>query len=45
MKKKVLSVFLCGVMAASMLAGCGSSGKEEVVTNTDAQDAAEDRRG
>ena len=41
MKKKVLSVFLCGVMAASMLAGCGSSGKE-VVTNTDAQDAAED---
>ena len=42
MKKKVLSVFLCGVMAASMLAGCGSSGKEEVVTNTDAQDAAED---
>ena len=25
-----------------MLAGCGSSGKEEVVTNTDAQDAAED---
>ena len=25
-----------------MLAGCGASGKEEVVTNTDAQDAAED---
>lgn len=40
MKKKVLSVFLCGVMAASMLAGCGSSGKEEVATNTDAEDAA-----
>ena len=40
MKKKVLSIFLCGVMAASMLAGCGSSGKEEVATNTDAEDAA-----
>ena len=40
MKKKVLSVFLCGVMAASMLAGCGSSSKEEVATNTDAEDAA-----
>lgn len=40
MKKKVLSVFLCGVMAASMLAGCGSSKTEEVVTNTDAEDAA-----
>ena len=42
MKKRVLSVFLCGVMAASMLAGCGSSKQEEVVTNTDAEDAAED---
>lgn len=40
MKKKVLSVFLCGVMAASLLAGCGSSKTEEVVTNTDAEDAA-----
>ena len=28
MKKKVLSVFLAGVMAVSMLAGCGSDKKE-----------------
>ncbi len=42
MKKKVLSVFLCGVMAASLLAGCGSSKTEEVVTNTDAADAEEE---
>ena len=43
MKKKVVSVFLCGVLAASMLAGCGSSKQEEVVTNTDAEDAAADK--
>ena len=43
MKKKVVSVFLCGVLAASMLVGCGSSKQEEVVTNTDAEDAAADK--
>ena len=41
MKKKMLSLLLCGCLAASVMAGCGSSG-DEVVTNTDAQDAAED---
>ena len=41
MKKRMLSLLLCGCLAASVLAGCGSSG-DEVVTNTDAQDAAED---
>ena len=34
MKKKFLSVLLCGVMAASMLAGCG--GKEQTATTPDA---------
>lgn len=42
MKKRVLSLLLCGGLAASMIAGCGSSSSEEVVTNTDAEDAAED---
>ena len=42
MKKRVLSLLLCGCLAASMIAGCGSSSSEEVVTNTDAEDAAED---
>ena len=36
MKKRVLSLLLCGCLAASMIAGCGSSSSEEVVTNTDA---------
>ena len=26
MKKKIVSMFLCGAMAASLLAGCGSQG-------------------
>lgn len=42
MKKRVLSVLLCGCLAVSMLAGCGSSSDKEVVTNTDAEDAAEE---
>ena len=42
MKKRLLSVLLCGCLAVSMLAGCGSKKEEEVVTNTDAADAAED---
>ena len=42
MKKRVLSLLLCGCLAASMIAGCGSYSSEEVVTNTDAEDAAED---
>lgn len=41
MKKRVLSVLLCGCLAMSVLAGCGSD-KQEVVTNTDAEDAAKD---
>lgn len=40
MKRKVLSVLLCGVLAVSMLAGCGSK-SGDVVTNTDTEDAAE----
>ena len=42
MKKKMLSLLLCGCLAASALAGCGKASEEEVVTNTDAEDAAED---
>ena len=42
MKKRLLSVLLCGCLAVSMLAGCGSKKEEEVVTNTDAADAAEE---
>lgn len=42
MKKRVVSMLLCGCLAVSALAGCGSSSSEEVVTNTDAEDAAED---
>lgn len=42
MKKRMLSVLLCGCLAASVLAGCGSSAEKEVVTNTDAEDAAKD---
>ena len=42
MKKRVVSLLLCGCLAVSMTAGCGSSSDEEVVTNTDAEDAAED---
>lgn len=42
MKKRMLSLLLCGCLAASMLAGCKASGEEEVVTNTDAEDAAQD---
>ena len=42
MKKRVVSLLLCGCLAASMTAGCGASSNEEVVTNTDAEDAAED---
>ena len=41
MKKKMLSLLLCGCLAASALAGCGKASEEEVVTNTDAEDAAE----
>jgi len=41
MKKRLLSVLLCVSLAAAMLAGCGSkTGEQEVVTNTDAEDAA-----
>lgn len=39
MKRKVLSIFLVGAMAASMLAGCGSSNAE---TNEPAEDTASD---
>lgn len=28
MKKKLLSVLLCGVLTASVLAGCGNSAEE-----------------
>ena len=42
MKKKMLSLLLCGCLAASALAGCGKASEEEVVTNTDAEDAAEE---
>lgn len=42
MKKRLLSALLCGCLAVSMLAGCGSKKEEEVVTNTDAADAAAD---
>ncbi len=42
MKKRMLSLLLCGCLAVSMLAGCGNSSGEEAVTNTDAEDAAED---
>ena len=42
MKKKMLSLLLCGCLAASALAGCGNASEEEVVTNTDAEDAAEE---
>ena len=42
MKKKMLSLLLCGCLAASVLAGCGKASEEEVVTNTDAEDAAEE---
>ena len=42
MKKKMLSLVLCGCLAASALAGCGKASEEEVVTNTDAEDAAEE---
>ena len=42
MKKRMLSLLLCGCLAASALAGCGKASEEEVVTNTDAEDAAED---
>ena len=42
MKKRMLSVLLCGCLAASVITGCGSSAEKEVVTNTDAEDAAKD---
>ena len=42
MKKKMLSLLLCGCLAASALAGCGKASEEEVVTNTDAEDDAEE---
>ena len=41
MKKKMLSLLLCGCLAASALAGCGKASEEEVVTNTDAEDTEE----
>ena len=41
MGKKVLSVFLCGVMAASMLAGCGSDNTKEESKSTEAADTKE----
>lgn len=45
MKKRLLSVLLCGCLAVSMLAGCGSKKEPEVVTNTDDADAAQDAAG
>lgn len=36
MKKRVLAVLLCGTLAASMLAACGSSDDEEDTTETEA---------
>lgn len=39
MKKKLLAVLLCGVMAASMLAGCG--GEEQTSTTPDASGSVE----
>ena len=41
MKKKLASVLLCAVMAASMLTGCGSSDNAATTPATDAKtDAA-----
>ena len=39
MKKKLLAVLLCGVMAVSMLAGCG--GEEQTSTTPDASGSVE----
>ena len=36
MKKKVMCMLLTGMMAASMIAGCGNSGNAGADTNTDA---------
>ena len=41
MKKKLLALSLSGVMAASMLAGCGGA-EEEVVTSTETPSATEE---
>lgn len=38
MKKKILSVFLCVAMAATMLAGCGGSGDEQSSDGGNAQE-------
>lgn len=38
-------MLLCGCLAVSMLAGCGSKKEPEVVTNTDEADAAQDAAG
>ncbi|MDE6905919.1 MAG: extracellular solute-binding protein [Lachnospiraceae bacterium] len=48
MKKKLLSLLMVGAMTASMLAGCGDSGKSDAGTDTakdDAGDAAADDAG
>ena len=44
MKKKVMAAVLAGIMAAGMLAGCGSSGSsgETQATAADTGDAAQE---
>ena len=39
MKKKALAMVLTGVMAASMLAGCGSSGTKEDTAKASSEEA------
>lgn len=45
MKKKILSVVLCSVMAASMIAGCGNSADAPAAEETPAEAPAEEDGG
>ena len=42
MKKKVMSVFLCAVMTAALLAGCGNTEQEAAAETTEETSGAEE---
>lgn len=45
MKKKLLSVLLCGCMAVSLLAGCGSSSSDSAAEETTAEETEDTEAG
>lgn len=45
MKKKLLSVLLCGCMAVSLLAGCGSSSSDSTAEETTAEETEDTEAG